>query len=137
MSTMRWHEPSVTTYEWRGLNLHAVTANASPADQARTIGQALRWVACVGQFADLLGMVRTPGPDQNRPPVTGYLARGRLTRVAGAISGTEGEIRTPTGSRPADFESHAGCPMMSQTARTCAQSPVRSRMRRRPGTAGL
>ena len=58
MSTMRWHETSVTTYEWRGLNLHAVTANASPAGQARTIGQALRWVACVGQFADLLGMVR-------------------------------------------------------------------------------
>jgi len=58
MSTMRRYEPSVTTYEWRGLQLHVVTANALPAAQARTIGQALRWVAGVGQFADLLGMLR-------------------------------------------------------------------------------
>jgi hypothetical protein len=43
---------------WRGLHLHVVTSDAVPADQAHTIGQALRWVASVGQFADLLGMVR-------------------------------------------------------------------------------
>jgi len=48
---------SVTTYEWRGLHLHVVTADALTADQARTIMRALRWVESVGQFADLLGMV--------------------------------------------------------------------------------
>ena len=48
---------SVTTYEWRGLHLHVVTADPLTADQARTITRALRWVGSVGQFADLLGMV--------------------------------------------------------------------------------
>ena len=48
---------SVTTYEWRGLRLHVVTADALTADQAHTITRALRWVESVGQFADLLGMV--------------------------------------------------------------------------------
>ncbi len=48
---------SVTTYEWRGLHLHVVTVDALPADQARTIEQAVRKIVSVGQFADLLGMV--------------------------------------------------------------------------------
>ena len=48
---------SRTTFDWRGLHLHVITADALTPDQVRTIQRALRWIESVGQFADLLGMV--------------------------------------------------------------------------------
>ena len=50
-------EPSITTFEWRGLHLHVVTPEPLPADQARTIERMVHKVPSVGVFADLVGMV--------------------------------------------------------------------------------
>jgi muramoyltetrapeptide carboxypeptidase LdcA involved in peptidoglycan recycling len=48
---------TISTFEWRGLHLHVVTLEPLPADQFRTIEQALAKVKSVGQFADVVGIV--------------------------------------------------------------------------------
>lgn len=65
-------EPSIATFEWRGLHLHVVTPEPLPADQARTIERMVPKVLSVGVFADVVGMVagrhvrvRTERPSQD------------------------------------------------------------------------
>jgi len=65
-------EPSDATFEWRGLQLHVVTREPLPADQARTIERIVHKVPSVGVFADVVGMVtgrhvrvRTERPSQD------------------------------------------------------------------------
>jgi hypothetical protein len=48
---------SVATFEWRNLHLHIVTREPLTADEVRTIERALRKVASVGLFADVVGTV--------------------------------------------------------------------------------
>jgi hypothetical protein len=50
-------EESVATFEWRKLHLHVVTRDPLSADQIQTLDRALKKVASVGLFADVVGMV--------------------------------------------------------------------------------
>ena len=50
-------EPSIATFEWRGLHLHVATREPLPVDQARAIERMVRKVPSVGVFADLVGMI--------------------------------------------------------------------------------
>ena len=50
-------EESVATFEWRKLHLHVVTRDPLSADQIQTLDRALKKVASVGLFAEVVGMV--------------------------------------------------------------------------------
>jgi hypothetical protein len=50
-------EENVSTFEWHKLHLHVVTRDPLSADQIRTLERALRKVASVGLFADVVGVV--------------------------------------------------------------------------------
>jgi hypothetical protein len=65
-------DENVATFEWHQLHLHVVTRDQLPSHQIRVLERALRKVAGVGEFADLVSTltgrsvrIRTerPSPD--------------------------------------------------------------------------
>jgi hypothetical protein len=70
---------NVSTFEWRGLHLHAVTSEPPSPDQVRDIKRSLAKVSSVGQAADILGMIlgRSVRSRTERPSLDVRLEVGR------------------------------------------------------------